>query len=337
MEPYRYREGIHASRYGNLLEGKLLSGIVGHNICLDYFGSPSPEEVKEGLSQHGEAPSAKWHKTRLRLNARAVALTLSLRLPVAGLTFTREINLRRSESVAYFQETVQNDRRADHFFHWTQHVTLGSAFLSNCNSFVALPGTKGITFPHGYDEGRALLRSASLFRWPKAPAQSGEAIDLTRPFARRGWGFVASVLLDPKRELGYIAGVNPRECLLIGYCFNRREFPWVAVWEENCAIKAPPWSQRTQARGLEFSTNPIPLPRREAFALGNLFGTPTLSYVPARGRKTVNYLAFLAQVPSDFEKLSDIQLADSEIRLFGPRGKSVAVSASGLREYNFLS
>lgn len=334
IEPYKYREAVHAPRYGTLTEGKLLSGIVGHNICLDYFGSPSPEEARHGLSQHGEAPSAKWHKTRLRLNARAVTLALGIRLPVAGLTFTREVSLRRDESVVYFQETVQNDRRADHFFHWTQHVSLGPPFLSKRDSFVALPGTKGITFPHGYDEGRALLRSASVFRWPKAPARSGGAIDLTRPFARRGWGFVASVLLDSRREMSYIAGVNLRERLLIGYCFNRREFPWVAVWEENCAIKAPPWSRRTQARGLEFSTNPIPLPRREAFALGNLFNTPTLSYVPARGSRTVNYLAFLVQLPPGFKKVRDIQPADSEIRLFDPRGKSVAVSASGLRQYN---
>lgn len=337
MEPYQYRERIHALRYGSLTEGKLLSGIVGHNICLDYFGSPSLEEAQQGLSQHGEAPSAKWHKTRLRLNERAVALTLGVRLPVAGLTFTREINLRQDESVAYFQETVQNDRKADHFFHWTQHVTLGPPFLSRRDSLVALPGTKGITFPHGYDEGRALLRSANLFRWPEAPARSGKTIDLTRPFAHRGWGFVASVLLDPAREVGFIFAHNLKRNLIIGYCFNRRDFPWVAVWEENCAIKAPPWSRRTQARGLEFSTNPIPVPRREAFALGDLFGVPTLSCVPAQGRKTVKYMAFLAQVPPDFARLLDIQLGDNEIGLCGPRGKSVVVPASGVRECNLAN
>ncbi len=331
IEPYNYREKAQASRYGGLTEGKLLSGIVGHNICLDYFGSPSPEEAKEGLSQHGEAPSAKWHKTMLHVGDRQIALTLGVRLPVARLTFTRQIKLRRDESVVYFQETVQNERKADHFFHWTQHVTLGPPFLSNRDSLVALPGTKGITFPHGYDEGRALLPPGSLFRWPEAPTLSGEPIDLTRPFARRGLGFVASVLLDPRREVGFIAGVNPRRHLLIAYCFNRRDFPWVAVWEENRAIAAPPWNRRTQARGLEFSTSPIPIPRREAFALGTLFGAPTFSYVPARGRKTVNYLAFIAQVPSSFESVRDIQLADREILILGPGQKSLVLSASGLR------
>jgi len=31
---------------GTFAEGKLLSGIVGHSICLDYFGSSSAKEVK---------------------------------------------------------------------------------------------------------------------------------------------------------------------------------------------------------------------------------------------------------------------------------------------------
>jgi hypothetical protein len=337
IEPYNYREKIHASRYGSLSEGKLLSGIAGHTICLDYFGSPSTEEAKEGLSQHGEAASAKWYKTSVRFNEREVTLTLRVRLPVARLSFTREISLRRDESVAYFRETVQNHSKADHFFHWTQHVTLGQPFLSQRDSLVALPGTKGITFPHGYEEGKALLRSNTTFRWPKVPDRSGKGIDLTRPFARRGRGFVASVLLDPRREIGFIAGVNLRKHFLIAYCFKRREFPWVAVWEENCAIAAPPWNRRTRARGLEFGTNPIPISRREAFALGTLFGTPTFSYVPARGRKTVSYVAFLAQTPSNFAKVHDIQLADSEISLCGPGRNSVVLTASALQEYNLTS
>jgi len=58
VEPFTYRASRHASRYGTITEGKLLSGLAGHSICLDYFGSPSAEEAQQGLSQHGEAPSA---------------------------------------------------------------------------------------------------------------------------------------------------------------------------------------------------------------------------------------------------------------------------------------
>ena len=127
IEPYQYRAEKHAAIYGPSNEGKLLSGIAGHNICLDYFGPPSEEEAAQGLSTHGEAPSAQWQKTKLRATSQEVSLTLAVPLPVAGLRFSREIRLRRGESVAYFTETVINEKKADHFFHWTQHVTLSPA------------------------------------------------------------------------------------------------------------------------------------------------------------------------------------------------------------------
>ena len=80
----RYREALHAPRYGLPLEGKLLSGLAGHNICLDYFGSPSPEEVKQGLSQHGEAPNSRWRKTNSQVRSQRAELTLTVNLPIAG-------------------------------------------------------------------------------------------------------------------------------------------------------------------------------------------------------------------------------------------------------------
>src|SRR5208337_4606445 len=81
MEPFQYRAKLHAKRYGPMLEGKLLSGIAGHKICLDYFGPPSEEEAAQGLSTHGEAPSLKWRKSSARLRADQLSLTLSVRLP----------------------------------------------------------------------------------------------------------------------------------------------------------------------------------------------------------------------------------------------------------------
>lgn len=323
IEPYRYRPELHASRYGPAMAGKLLSGLVGHSICLDYFGSPSPEESKYGLSQHGEAPSARWHKSNLRLTRQEVSLKLSVTLPVAGLRFSREIKLRQGQALACFKETVINEKKCDHFFHWTQHVTLGPPFLSARDSIVVLPGTQGMTSPDGYDEGKALLKSGSVFRWPMAPARGGGKVDLTRPFLRRGLGFVVGVLLDPRREFGFVAALNRRQNLLMAYCFKRRDFPWAAVWEENQAIAAVPWKRRTSARGLEFGSTALPVPRREALTYGTVFGTPTFAYIPARGRKTTRYVAFLARVPSDWKGVRDIQVSGNEILVYGSDRRSI--------------
>ncbi len=337
IEPYRYREKLHGGRYGPTLTGKLLSGIVGHNLCLDYFGPPSEEEAQRGLSIHGEAPSAKWQRSGRRATSKYAALELTVRLPVAGLRFRREIRIRRGESVVYFNETVTNEGKADHFFHWTQHVTLGPPFLEAQQSRVAVSATRGRTYPHGY-ENKALLESSRDFRWPNAPRRGGGFVDLARPFTRPGLGFVATVLLDPRREVEFIAAVNSRYGLLVAYCFSRRDFPWVAVWEENRARTQAPWSSRCQARGLEFGSTPFPVVRREAFASGPLFGAPHFSLVPARASRSARYISFLAPVPEKFGEVRDIRLGEGEIQVSGTGSKDILrLPASGLGEHGLGS
>jgi len=330
MEPFQYRAKAHAKRYGPILEAKLLSGIAGHNICLDYFGPPSEEEAAQGLSTHGEAPSLKWRKSSARLTARQLSLTLSVHLPEAGLQFSREIEMRAGESVVYLKETVTNERKLDHFFHWTQHATLAPPFVAPEDGRVFMSATKGITSPAGYG-GKALLESGKEFQWPLAPASTGGEVDLSHCLTRRGLGIIASLLLDPTRDVQFVGALNTRHRLLFAYCFHRADYPWVTIWEENCARESAPWNGRAQTRGLEFGSAPLPVTRREAFTQGPIFGTPTLSTVPARGRLTISYVAFLAHLPEGFGEVRDISLGKNEIRVQGIEQNQVAtLPASGL-------
>ena len=333
MEPFQYRSKVHAKTYGPLSEGKLLSGITGHNICLDYFGAPSEEEAAQGLSCHGEAPSSKWRKSNARRTARLLNLTLSVRLPEAGLKFSRQIEMRAAESVVYIKETVANERKLDHFFHWTEHVTLAPPFLTPEDGRVIMSATRGITSPDGYDghPEKSLLKSGREFQWPKAPASSGGKADLSRCLTQKGLGIIASLLLDPEREIQFVGGLNTRHRLLYAYCFRRSDFPWVTIWEENCGRDSAPWNGRAETRGLEFGSAPLPTTRREAFARGPIFGTPTFSTVPGRGRKTVPYVAFLAHLPEGFNEVRDITLGRNEILVQGSgKSQQVRVPASGL-------
>ncbi|TAM81825.1 MAG: hypothetical protein EPN47_10455 [Acidobacteria bacterium] len=338
MEPYNYREELHFRSYGSLLEGKLLSGIAGHNICLDYFGPPTQAETRQRLSQHGEAPMLKWRKTESRTDRQKTSLTLTTRLPAAGLIFSRNLRLQRGSPVVYFTETVTNENRKDHFFHWVQHVTLGPPFISARDSRIALPGTKGLTFPHPYNGKNSLLATNRIFRWPLAPALKGGTVDLRRTLLRTGTGIVAGVLLNPRSKLGFVAAINLRHRLLLAYCFNRSDFPWVAVWEENRAIEGPPWKKRTETRGLEFGTTALPVQRHENVSMGNLFGVPTCASVPARGRKTVRYLAFLAQIPRELTEIRNIGIDGEEIVVRGKNNEpAVRLSASGLSSFSLFS
>lgn len=334
MEPYNYSEKNHARSYGSLLEGKLLSGISGHNICLDYFGPPTQAETRQVLSQHGEAPMLRWRKTESRTDRQKTSLTLSTDLPAAGLSFSRNLRIRQGAPVVYFTETVTNKNRKDHFFHWVQHVTLGPPFISARDSQVALPGTKGMTFPHPYNRKNSLLATNRSFRWPLAPALKGGSVDLRHTLLRQGTGIVVGVLLDPRSNLGFVAAVNIPHRLLIAYCFDRNDFPWVAVWEENRAIEGPPWKKRTETRGLEFGTTALPVTRQENASMGSLYGVPTYTSVPARGRKTVRYLAFLAQLPDEFAEVRTIETEGNEIVVHGKgKGAVVKVPSPGLSSF----
>jgi hypothetical protein len=125
--------------------------------------------------------------------------------------------------------------------------------------------------------------------------------------------------------------VNRRLRLLLGYCFRRADFPWVALWEENRAISAVPWKGRTQARGLEFGTTPLPVARRAAFLSPRLFGESTMTFVPAAGRRTIRYVAFLSPVPDGFGAVRDVALDDHGIHVIDETGASLDLASRGLR------
>jgi len=233
--------------------------------------------------------------------------------------------------VVYLKETVTNQRKLDHFFHWTQHVTLGPPFVAPEDCRVFMSATKGITSSDAYGP-QALLAFGKEFQWPLAPGRRGDQVDLSYCLTRKGFGVVASLLVDPSRDIQYVSALNTRERLLIGYCFRRVDYPWVTIWEENCARQAPPWNGRSETRGLEFGSAPLPVTRREAFTRGPLLGNPTFSTVPARGRLAAPYVAFLAQLPEGFREVSNVSLEEGAIVVYGGDPAQVMrIPATGLK------
>jgi hypothetical protein len=131
IEPSTYKFEKHPE-YGHDAESWLLSGIMGHNLCLDLFGPPSAEEAESGMVVHGEA--ALWP---YEITASHGALTTKVTLPIAQLTFERRIRLvgRRAQ----VRETVRNLIPLDRPIAWTQHVTLGPPFLDPASTQFCLP------------------------------------------------------------------------------------------------------------------------------------------------------------------------------------------------------
>ncbi len=54
LEPTAANESQLAD-YGANQESRVLANIMGHSLCLDTYGVPSPEETAAGMPIHGEA------------------------------------------------------------------------------------------------------------------------------------------------------------------------------------------------------------------------------------------------------------------------------------------
>jgi hypothetical protein len=289
IEPSSWSGEKHPE-YGADAESKLLSGIMGHNLCLDLFGAPSPDEAAAGMTVHGEASILPY-----QISFNDCELTAGCFLPAAQLQFERCIRLDGAR--VFITETAENLAMLDRPIAWTQHVTLGPPFLEKGVTEFRVPGTKARSLGADHD-----------FEWPFKPSTSGGTEDMrlfTNAPASAGFD---SVLMDPERHQGFFFAFSPKTKVLFGYVWKRADFPWLGVWEENHSREFPPWNRRTLTRGMEFSASPVPESRRKMIDRHSMFGVPGYRWLPAKTKAQVDYWAFITSSDSIPESLEQLQV-----------------------------
>ena len=110
IEPSTFTAAEHGATFGTGSDGKLLAGIMGHNLCLDIFGGPSDDEAKSGMTAHGDAAVAEYE-----IAERGEEAALQAWLPRAQIHFERQIRLQ-GEAVRIHERvesTTAFDRRRD--------------------------------------------------------------------------------------------------------------------------------------------------------------------------------------------------------------------------------
>ena len=279
-------------RFGAAPGAPLLSGILGHNICVDFFGGPSPAETKAGLPVHGEAPTMEWKPVRKTANS----ITYKTNLPKAQMDVSRTITLG-GDSVMWITETVKNNTAFDRPFGWQQHPTFGPPFLKEGETFFDIGGKESMVFPQEFSKGERLKRGAT-FEWPTGVDKAGNEVDMRAwPVGNSSSDFTTTKI-SPENEWGWFTVVNVKKNLLCGYVWKRRDYPWCAIWEENKFRDGAPWNKKAVTRGIEFGTTPWAYSRREAATQGSLFKTPTYRWISAGASQTIGYGAFVVNVPA---------------------------------------
>jgi hypothetical protein len=280
IEPASYDPAAHP-QYGAGAEAPLLAGIMGHNVCLDIFGGPSPQEEAQGLKVHGEASSVVYDIAR-----DGAALIMRAMLPLAQIRFQRRLELRGR--AARIQETVESLCAFDRPIAWTQHVTLGPPFLEKGVTEFRAPATRSMVFEPSFGTDDYLVAGAT-FDWPMAPRNGGGTIDLRFTHDMPMSSAYTAHLMDPGGARAFFIAFSRRWRLAFGYVWNRADFPWLGIWEENFSRTHAPWSGRTLARGMEFGVSPLPESRRQMIERSKLFDVPTYRWLPAKSTLETEY------------------------------------------------
>jgi hypothetical protein len=280
IEPSAYVAATDTT-HGAGVESLLLAGIMGHNLCLDIFGGPSPEEQAAGLSPHGEASIAAY-----RLHGWSTGIVMTATLQEARLAVERRITLHGS--AVRVAESVENLSAADRAVGWTEHVTLGPPFLENGVTEFAASAGRSKVFETRFGPADYLVPAAE-FHWPHAPRIDGGTADLRIFNASARSGAYTTHLMEPDRPHAFFLAFSPRLRLAFGYVWNRQDFPWMGIWEENRSRGHAPWNGETITRGMEFGVSPFPETRRAMIERAQLFETPSYKWIPAKTRVEVEY------------------------------------------------
>lgn len=280
MEPSEWTADRHPE-YGNDAESRLLAGIMGHNVCLDLFGGPSPEEAAAGITVHGEASLLPYDITD-----NGDSLQCTCYMAKSQIQFHRTIRL--SGKRVLIQEAVENLSPFDRPIAWQQHVTLGPPFLERGKTRFDVTASVSRTYEGDFGN---LFQPGVDFLWPDAPTRDGRGYDL-RVFTDResSAGYTAH-LMDRIGDTAEWSAVSA-DGLRFGYRWRRSDFPWLGIWEENHFRKGAPWNGHTMTRGMEFGASPQPETRRAMIDRHRMFETPVYKWLPARTTLTAEYEAF---------------------------------------------
>jgi len=286
IEPSQYNREEYPE-FGDSNEAQLVAGLLGHNVCLDLFGAPSPSEATAGIPVHGEAPVATYD-----IDGNENTLVMRVELPLAQLRFEREIRLAEG-GVVHFRERLKNLSTVDRPIGWTQHVTLGAPFLEPGQTQFLLSAGPSRVADATFNSGLGMNLPDSEFEWPWCPMRDGSVENLSVLTSQPVSGGFTAHRMEPNAQCGSFAAWSPATSLLIGYAWHPKDFPWLSRWEENHLRPWAPWNSKGFALGMEFGVSPFVKDRRGMVELGRLFDTPTFCWLGALEQKEVDYIAYV--------------------------------------------
>ena len=296
----------------NPLEG------LGHFVCVDGFGSVSPEERAAGLPGHGEAYRVPWDLRSAERKDGTLTVVFAASLPLVQENFRRTIRMVDGESVI--------------------HIETGSRACSASIGPSTGPSTPRLAaVSRAGKDGHGDVRHRGMTRSHESQATSPPEPHQLADFKEFTWPMRADAKRRPARHAsgaGADAGSRSHDVLdgslaaaRVHHRVPSRQagparvrlpaggVPWTQIWDSY------PGKGRRSSRGLEFATQPFDVPRREAIQTNALFGTPTYRWLPAKSTIRSSFVMFYTRTPEGFMKVDDVVLADGRLDHRGSDGR----------------
>lgn len=283
------------------------NGVTGHFLCVDGFGGVSPEERAAGLPGHGEAHERVFGHESSYTNGEAVH-QFTTELPITREKVQRTMLLRDGESVMQVDTEIESLLGFDRPIFWAEHATIGSPFLEAGVTVVDMSAKRAKTRPYAPEKSGLphRLPSDKEFTWPMAPGLNGKMIDLRAAPTAPNSGDHTTSLMDTSRPTAFVTMLNPRRRMMLGYVFRPGDYAWTQNWEFYP-------STGKLARGLEFSTLPFDLPRRQVTDENTMFGTRLYRWLPAKSKITSRFLMFYTPTPAGMRKVDKVWIENGAI------------------------
>lgn len=292
----------------------------GHFLCLDRWGPASEAESARGMPYHGEAANVGWSVAReVSGSGDVLEAEMSAKLPKAGLSVRRVIQISRQNLVFKVREEITNDNPIGRIFNIVQHPTIAPPFL-NENTIVNCNGRKG--FAQG---GTLPTPEEPSDDWPNARQKNGQVVDMRRLESDPNPNVVSYVI---EEEHGWVTAANPAQGWLIGYFWQTSDYPWVSLWRD---VR----DGKPAARGLEFGSTGLHQPFSILVKKGRIWDRPLFEYIDAGEKMTKTYTAFLCPIPKDFKGVDALRIEGEMLTLregTAQKSRSFIVSLRGLVE-----
>ena len=267
----------------------------GHFLCAGRWGEPSAGEIQTGIPNHGEPVNILWHFK----NKTEQSLQMQVYSSKEELLVARNLQLSKSHASFTVKETVTNKNILGRLFNIVQHPTIAAPFL-NEHTIVNCNADKGFEYRNGN------APEEHLVQWSRVLDDAGNEFDLRN--SNHVFNSVYSFIVNPNEKYGWITAYSPMHQLLFGYIWQRKDFPWVNLWQhfENGKIKY---------RGLEFGTTGLHLPFQTIWK-NNLFkvlGENTAAYIDAGEKISYEYAAFLCPTAGSITAVKNVAIANNMI------------------------